>query len=232
MENQQLVDYIHEQMRVGHSEATLHEHLLAHGWQAAAIDGAFTKYHRSNAAELKAARAARKKARRRKWTVLQWGRAGVLAVITIALVLTAGGRIWQKNKHPVLVEAKPLSYQQKQANDVNVVAGAVAQYTLAAGSLPTIIGAVQSGAITICGADCGSVVSSAVTLTAYKPEGVKFAPYTPGLTAPDQNTMYLVPGAKCANGKTLGTTNSNPRSIVILYAQQISTNLSQHCVVL
>ncbi|HSX06162.1 MAG TPA: hypothetical protein VLG92_00390 [Candidatus Saccharimonadia bacterium] len=232
MENQQLVEYIVDQMRVGYSEATLREHLEAHGWSAEAIDGAFVKYHRLNTAELKAARAARRKARRHKLTRFQRIKAGTVAAVVA--VLLAIGINTLVSKHAPLVQAatKPLTYAQKQSNDVNILAGAVAQYAAEAEALPTVIGANPDGSITLCGAGCGAISPIVASLGVYKPTGINFAPYSAGLAAPDRNTMYLVPGATCASKTALGEANPKPRSMVILYAQANGASLARHCVVL
>ncbi len=232
MEVQQLVDYITEQMRVGHSEATLREHVQSHGWSATMVDAAFVKYHRINAAELKAVRAARRKARRRKWTMFRRLKLGAAALVVIAVLGVGVNTFVIKHTPKVQAAAKPLTYAQKQASDVNTVAGAVAQYTVAAGALPTIVAANQNDGITICGVDCSAVTPSVVTLSVYKPDGVLIAPYSAGLKVPDQHTMYIVPQAKCADKATLGNVNTNPRSAIILYAQVDGVTLSQHCVTL
>ncbi len=231
MDNQSLVDYLNEQMRVGHDEPTLRKHLEGSGWSAEAIDDAFVKQHRANASELKAARAARRKNRRRQWTLIKRVKLGV-SLAVIAVLLSIGGNSFLKKNHSLpLVAAKPLTYAQKQANDVNMIAGAVAQYAADMNGLPTVIGASQDNSVNICGAGC-SADSAVVVTTAYKPTGVKFAPYSPGLTAPDKNTMYLVAGAKCASRTSIGTVNTKPRSMVILYAETTDDGLLQHCVVL
>jgi len=230
MEVQQLVDYIAEQMRVGYSEATLREHVQSHGWSTKMVDAAFIKYHRINAAELKSARAARRKSRR-KWTIFKRAKFGAAGLALVAAVVVGVNTFIIKHAPVVQAATKPLTYAQKQANDVNTVAGAVAQYTLAAGVLPTLVAANQSGGITICGSNC-SAAPAVVTLSVYKPAGVLIAPYSAALKIPDQYSMYIVPQAKCADKATLGGPNTNPRSAVILYAQEDGASLLQHCVTL
>jgi hypothetical protein len=67
MESQQIVDYIDEQLRAGHSEATLRTHLAAHGWSAAAIDGAFQRHGQGTAVQVPGTLArARRKANAKK----------------------------------------------------------------------------------------------------------------------------------------------------------------------
>jgi len=231
MEAQQLVDYISEQMRVGYSESTLREHLSKYGWQSEAIDDAFIKYHRINTAELKAARAARRKNLRGAWTVMR--RLKVSAALLFLMVgLTIGGvRLFTKHGQLPIVTAKPLSYEQKQSYDVNMIAGAIAQYAAEVNALPTVVGANQGDSVNLCGVSC-SADSTAVVMTAYKPADIKFASYSPQLSVPNQHTMYLVPGAKCANQTAIGAINTKPRSMVILYAQAAGSSLAQHCVVL
>lgn len=232
MESQQLVDYVEQQMRVGHSEPTVREHLIQYGWNQAAIDDAFIKYRRHSAAELKAARAAHRKARRRKWTVLQWAKAGVAAVMAVGLVTAGGVAIAKHHSKPPLVAAKPLTYAQRQGIDVVNVASAVGQYAFEADALPTMITAASDNAITLCGTSCTAVSPVEVSLTVYKAAGIKLAPYSPGLSAPDKYSMYLVPGAKCASKNALGEANPNPRAMVILYAQSVDASLNQRCVTL
>jgi hypothetical protein len=230
MEAEPLVDYIVEQMRVGHDEPTLREHLQHYGWSAGAIDAAFIKYHRLNTEGLKAVRAARRKARR-KWTMFKRIKVGAVGVAVIATVLIGAYALVTKHTPQVQAAVKPLTYAQKQANDVNTVAGAVAQYAAATGSLPTMIAANQNDSVSICGTSCGADATP-VTLQVYKPAGINFAPYSTGLTVSDQYSMYLVPGAKCASKTSIGMVNTKPRSIVILYAQAGANGLQQRCVVL
>jgi len=49
---------------------------------------------------------------------------------------------------------------------------------------------------------------------------------------PNEQTMYLVPGAKCGDNGHLGALNTTPHSMVILYSQTTSVTTTPRCLVL
>ena len=232
MKSQQLAEYVSEQMRVGHNESTVRKHLLAYGWHAAAIDDAFSKYRRANAAELKALRAHRRKARRRKWTMMRRAKVAAAVLVAIVLLVGVGDMLFRKYHRPPPPKAVVVTYGQKQVSDASTLAGTIAQYTIASGSLPTAVAAVGNNSVRLCGSNCASTPTAAVVLMVYKASGVRLLPYSPELTAPNKYAMYLVPHAKCASTSHIGAANTNPRSMVILFDQENGHTMQQRCMVL
>jgi hypothetical protein len=69
-------------------------------------------------------------------------------------------------------------------------------------------------------------------LQVYHPSNIKVMAYQSGFTTTDKTTMYLIPGAKCADTHNLGAQNANPRAMVIMYAQENGLGVTPHCVTL
>lgn len=124
-----------------------------------------------------------------------------------------------------------LSYGAKQSIDVNLVAGAVGQYAAANSVLPVRLAA-SNGSLVLCAATCTSSAYEVGGFNVYQPENIKLVSYSPGLTVPSVDDMYLAPGAKCATNGSIGVVNTDPRSMVILFATTTSTGISSRCVVL
>lgn len=124
-----------------------------------------------------------------------------------------------------------LSYGAKQAQDVNLVAGAVGQFAAAYGALPHKL-AVSNSSLVLCGAACDPTAYEVGGFSVYQPADIKLMHYTPGLTVPSQSAMYLVPEARCAKDGKLDGANTDTRSMVILFATESGTTLSPRCVVL
>jgi hypothetical protein len=234
MENKQAVDYIREQLAAGHTEANLRAHFVQYGWAEAAVDEAFKHYHKN----MKSAerRSAAKKLRRGgkqklvKWTKRRQVKLVLTGLAVIVLVIVTHTVITRPHK-PAPVAAAPLTYQQKQNIDVNTIAGAVGQYAYANNVLPTRL-SVGSGTLIMCDTTCDPTTSQISPLSVYKPTDVKIEPYVAGLTVPDDQTVYLVPLAKCQNQTSLGTPSLNQRSMVLLYASSSGSSISQRCVTL
>lgn len=116
-----------------------------------------------------------------------------------------------------------LTFGARQAVDVNLVAGAIGQYAAANNALPTHLETLSNTSLVLCGITCDPTNYQVSGLGVYQAPNVKLVPYAPELAAPDQNVMYLVPGASCGiNGKLSGI-NTSPRSMVVLY-QVVTTS--------
>jgi hypothetical protein len=239
MESQQIVDYIRQQLAAGHTETRLRQHLLTNGWSQPAVEDAFQKYHKatdpkSSKPSLKArAKKLRRGGKLAKRTNGKWAKLGVAGVVVMALLI--GGNVWygrNKDLRPVNNIAKPLNYKQKQANDVNTVAGAVSQYSVDNGEIRSKLITTTDGSLTLCGFSCDNAAATIAPLMVYLASGVKIVPYQSGFMTTDKDTMYLIPGAKCADVHTLGGVNTNPRAIVIMYAQVNGRGVTPRCVTL
>lgn len=239
MESQQIVDYIREQLAAGHTEVRLRQHLLASGWSQPAIEDAFERYHQAanpRTAKLslkertKKLRRGGKLAKRTKGKRIKWAVAGVVVVA----LLVVGHNWYGKHKElqPVSTVAKPLTYKQKQISDVNTVAGAVAQFSADNSGLPSQLLVTSDGSLTLCGVSCDTTAATIAPLSVYHASGVKIEPYSSGFTTTDKTTMYLIPGAKCADAHNLGSINTNPRAMVIMYAQENGLGVTPRCVTL
>ncbi|HSX05785.1 MAG TPA: hypothetical protein VLF69_04920 [Candidatus Saccharimonadales bacterium] len=250
MESQQLVDYIDEQIKAGYSEGELRPHLMAHGWSATAVDGAFAGRQQRDAPEpeqpAKSSRTAKllrvlgtkskksskprqHRVKASKWTKQRWLKLSISVVVLAAAGLGARAIILDNTSQLLHLKPLKLSYRQLQVRDVSTVGGAVALYASETQTLPTNTVVLPDGHLQLCGATCDGMPEVNV-LTSYQPAGVEIKPYTIGLVAPSKSIMYLVPQAKCANQTTLGEPSPNPRSMVILYQQADGNQLKPRCV--
>jgi len=234
MESQQIVDYIADNLAVGHAEADIRAQLQASGWSQASVDGAFSHYRQLHNVVLQPA--AKHTRRRIRWPklriaprVLQAG-----AGLAVLAVLALGAYVlWPHKPAPAVVHAAPLSYQQKQSNDVNIIAGAMGQYVAGSGGVvPTSISAAADGNLVLCGVTCDPTTSNISPLSVYRASGIEFVAYDAALTAPDKYTMYLVLGGSCISVHELGPQSTNPHAVVILYGRDTGTDLVQRCVTL
>ena len=157
----------------------------------------------------------------------------IVIVVLVVAAIVARTFIFPKASKPV-VAAKPpvLSLAGEQSADVGLVAGAVGQYAAANDALPTHLSATSSGGLVLCGDVCNAALYRISGFNAYEASNIHLKSYAPGLTAPNQNVMYLVPGAKCGSNGQLGAVNSTPRSMVLLYASANTTGATPRCVVL
>jgi len=195
----------------------------------AAINDAFARYHKS----MNYTRPVPKKRRPRKVQKLQ---EIVLTVVGLAVLTAIAAGIVHLTNKPKLEAAsnKPvqLNFSQKQQRDVNTIGGAIGQYTAANGGvLPTHLSiGVSEDSLVMCNAVCDPTTSQISALSTYKAENVKLMTYVADLAAPDEKTIYLVPGATCKDKTTLGPPSANVRSMVLLYAGVSGNTISQRCV--
>ena len=132
-----------------------------------------------------------------------------------------------------LAAVPPKSFAAKQVADVNMLASAVSQFTLANGALPTSLYTTSDGRVVLCGSFCDAALYSIGGFGAYQAGGIHLVNYTPGLIVADANTIDLVPGAKCdTSGKALGGTTSTKNAMAILYAASTGTGTESRCIVL
>lgn len=157
-----------------------------------------------------------------------------IVVVLAALIVVAHAMLAPKAAStPPPQPAQPkLGFEAKQVVDVNLVAAAVGQYAAANGALPTHLSVGPDGGLVLCGAACDPAMYTIGGFDVYQASSIKLMAYAPGLTAPDQHTMYLVPGAKCGTDGQLGAVNPTPRSMAILYAGVVSGGTKPRCVVL
>jgi hypothetical protein len=152
-------------------------------------------------------------------------------VIVVLAVAVVAGRtfIFPKAKKPVANAPQPvLSLGAKQSADIDLVAGAIGQYAAANNALPTHLSATSSDSLVLCGDVCNPTLYAVNGFSVYNPSNIRLMRYTPGLVAPNQNSMYLVPGAKCGSNGQVGSVNPVPRSMVLLYV----TGTTPRCEVL
>lgn len=231
MESQQVVDYISEQLNAGHSEAELRQHLLAHDWSAAAVDSAFERYHQATMpkpAELKTAK------KRYRVRIPRWTRARVIklgTVFAVVVVLAVGVHIYQAQRPVKQAAAVPITYVQRQTQDVVIVGGAVANFVAdSGGKLPVKDVVAADGNLLLCAAVCDPATPEVSRLQVYRPADVSIMAYSSGLEVPDKGTMYIVPGGSCHGNAELGEQSARANSAVILYGRWENNALSQRCV--
>lgn len=243
MESQQIVDYIRQQLAAGHTEARLRQHLSESGWPQGAINDAFKAFEKYQQtipvakvakAPLKARaqklRRGGKLQRRSRGKRIKWG---VAAAIVAAVV--GGTYGWQTRSgdlQPVSTSAQSLNYSQKQSSDVNIVAGAIVQYSVANGELPSKLIVTADGVLTLCALSCDTAVATVAPLMVYQVDDVRIQPYASDFITTDKDIMYLIPGAKCADRHKLGGVNTNPRAMVIMYAQENGLGVTPRCITL
>lgn len=158
-----------------------------------------------------------------------------LVVVLVLGVAAYIGHSYMTSKNTTAAAAgsvqPQLSYSAKQAQDVNLVAGAVGQFSAAYGALPQKL-AVSNSSLVLCAAQCDPSAYEVGGFNVYQPTDIKLKPYVPGMTVPDQSAMYLIPEARCAKDGKLDGANSDPRSMVIIFASESGSTLSPRCVVL
>jgi hypothetical protein len=233
MENQETIEYIRKHMGGGYSEATIRQHFLAYGWSQAKVDGVFAQYHQFTAKPT-AAKGRRHLPRpqlkkQAKQRLVRFSLA--MVVLAVAAVLLV---VWRSKKSdPAVVAPVQLTYQQRQTLDINTLAGAIGQYANANNALPLSL-SVEPDNITLvmCGKICDPATSQITQLSVYKADNVHIESYVAGLTVPDIQTVYLVPGGRCAKGGGLGNATAAPRAMVLLYAISSGASFSQRCVTL
>jgi hypothetical protein len=243
MESQQIVDYIRQQLAAGHTEARLRQHLLESGWPQGAITDAFKKYQQTIPAA-KAPKSAksslkdRAKKLRRGGKLQKRTRGGARVKWAVALavvaVVIAGAYNWRSrgDLQPVSTATPSIGYSQKQSSDINIVAGAVVQYSVDNGELPRKVVVTADGQLTLCSQSCDAGTAVIASLMVYDAYGVRIVPYEAGFTTNDKDAIYLIPGAKCADTYTLGSANTNPRAMVIMYAQVNGRGVTPRCITL
>jgi hypothetical protein len=239
MESQQIVDYIRQQLAAGYTEANLRDHLVKHGWSQAAVNNAFTTYRASTTSVSKTAKAKKshkrmhiKRIKATSWTRARFIKLGV--GFAVLAVVGAGVHfvIAMKNEAAGPPPKVVLTYPQKQSNDVSLIGGAVAQFAATYGDLPAQVLPASDGGLAFCGTACTVSELTLGSPQVYQPTAVKLMNYAVNLAAPDKDTMYLVPAAKCASTNAIGEASASPRSIVILYARMDGPVLKQRCVTL
>jgi hypothetical protein len=158
-----------------------------------------------------------------------------LIVIVVLAVAAVAARtfIFPKASKPVVAaKSSALSMAAKQSADVDLLAGAIGQYAAANNVLPEHLSVASSSSLVLCGDVCNPTLYAVTGFSIYTPSDIKLMGYTPGLAAPNQNTIYLVPGAKCGSDGTVGAVDPTPRSMVLLYATTTTTSTTPRCVVL
>lgn len=162
-----------------------------------------------------------------------------LLIVAGAVVLLAGlGIAGYKLKSKFVAKPAPqsapqLSYDAKQAADVQLVGGAISQYAADNGALPTQLSVAPDGSgVVLCGTICDPVLYEVTGLSVYRPANIKMVGYRPDIAVPDINTMYVVPGAKCSADGHLGDPSTSPRATVILYDSSRTSGPISRCVVL
>jgi len=158
---------------------------------------------------------------------------GLIVIVVLAVAAIAGRTyIFPKASKPVAAAKPPvLTMGAEQSADVDLVAGAIGQYATANDALPTHL-SVSNGSLVLCGDVCNPTLYTVSGFSVYSPSNIKLMSYRPGLAAPNQNIMYLAPGAKCGSDGTVGAVDSRPRSMVLLYAAATTTGSVPRCEVL
>lgn len=236
MENQETIDYIRKHLAGGHSEDTIRQHFLNYGWPQSKVDTVFAQYRQSETPK-PAAKPQKVKGLTRRPQAPRWSQARrIKTIAAVLLIVILAGVVYRAvHKAPASTATAPpqLTYRQKQTIDINIVGGAVGQYAAANSVLPTRTSSGPDGSILVlCNDTCDPTTSQVASLSVYKPADVKVVAYAPGMIAPNAQSMYLVPGAKCAGSTGIGGPSSNLRSMVILYNVSSGANLTQRCVTL
>jgi hypothetical protein len=114
-------------------------------------------------------------------------------------------------------------------NDISAILSTIGEYnannngllpqTASPGSTPD--------ALLICNKNCTAANSSSANLGYYSPSKVTFHSYASNLVVPDDGTIYLVDGANCTKGTSIG--GQGYLSTVVLYALQSGSGIEQQC---
>jgi hypothetical protein len=159
--------------------------------------------------------------------------AAVAIVVIIVVAWQMGALSTTAGKKPAAVVQQPLTTAAKQDEDVDLVAGAIGQYSAANGVLPTGLSATAGNGLVLCGSTCDATDYDVSGFSFYQASAFKITTYASGLTAPSQSVVYLVPGAKCGSNGQVGGINTDPRSMVLLYESVSSSGTTApRCVVL
>jgi len=249
MDSHQVVNYIAGQLKAGHSETALRQHMINHGWSEGAVSDAFKKYHETHHDPEPAKPEPEPKKEKHKHTEfkiprrggkleLKRSRARSLATVVVVLGLLGGG-LYLFHKH-VTQPAAPVvgkpTIQQRQSLDSITLGGAVGQYArLNNETLPEKVAPAPDGtnSVVLCGSTCDPATWQVSALYVYKPSGVSMVPYSPTLKATDASQLILVTGARCTpDGSELSLKDVRKLSMAILYATKDTTGFQQHCVIL
>jgi preprotein translocase subunit Sss1 len=231
MENKQTVDYIQQHLAGGHSEDSIRKHFLAYGWSESKVDDAFAS-HRTSLVAAPVAKASRPKRipQWRRWSKARWIKTiGISVIGVIALGLLVHILMASDNATPPRALVK-LNLQARQSNDINTIGGAISQYVSTNGVLPTRTSTTPEGSLVLCNTMCDPATSAISRLMNYKAVNVQYVPYRHDIIVPDDQTIYLVPGAKCKKNSGIGDPASSDRAIAIVYALSVGSTLSQRCV--
>lgn len=156
----------------------------------------------------------------------------VVGVLVFAVVIISAYYFFPRKSTDNSVTASvPVTYDQKQSTDVNTVGGAIGQYTAANAVLPIRLSA-NGSTLVMCNSVCDPTTSQISQLTVYLASAVEIKPYVSGMLVASKDSMLLVPGGACRDKTALGGPANKRNAMVILYATDSSTGLSQHCVTL
>ena len=233
MADETLVAYIRDSLAAGHDEAVVREHLLQSGWQSDVLQAAFAAVQPQSAAQPRNATAPKPRRGSRVRTV-RWTRRWQVKLAACLVVLGVGAFVFYRYDapKPAPVHDQPirLTTQQRQANDISTIAGAIGQYAAANKVLP-ITAAPSGGQLVLCDTVCNPLTAQVAALVIYHADQVKIVAYRAALTATSTQVIYLVPQAKC-DGGAVGGPNPNPRSMVLLYDAATTPNSTPRCIVL
>jgi len=246
MQPNQTTDYIHQQLSQGYSEAAIRQALVQSGWQPAQVDQAFAQYYalggtpamQPGAQPAGQARAA-SKSNKPFILALAVFACLLILVVVIAVVVAATHKKSPDQSTASPVTAGSNSYLQRQAdltsekNDASALAAAIDEFIANNnGSVPqSIVPGSAANTWDVCAAACTTGYKSTATLNYFKnaPQAVQIKPFKSGLKAPDENTVYVVPAAKCQNDTTAVAADST-REFALLFASAEPSGLNQLCV--
>lgn len=156
-------------------------------------------------------------------------------LVVVVMLLVACGAVYyfwpQTQTQTSVAKTITLTYSQNQSIDVNTVGGAIGQYTAANHALPIRLSA-NGSTLVMCNSVCDPTTSQISQLVVYQAADVMIKSYTAGMMVPSKNDMLLVRAATCRSASTLGDETTKQNAMIILYATDSSTGLSQHCVTL
>jgi hypothetical protein len=243
-----VIQYIQQRRSMGVPDAQIRQELLANGWMQPALDQAFAQLNPASTSPSLPPIGGSQSPIAPHHGI---GRK-MIAIITVVILLVVGALVLSPrllHKQPVTStkqtqqQSKPAkttptdkpTQQSQQAaterrNGVNDLVSKLNDYlNNNNGTMPAKIVIQDTHHMLLCDATCSTDAATKVTL-GIDVSGVELHQYRADLKVPNDQAIYVVPGAACNQKKTDLTTASS-RSIAILYqAQTGSKTFTQECV--
>lgn len=242
MDNQAAIEYIRQCFASGMDEPAIRQQLAASGWPQTAIDQAFWQYN--GIAPLEPEDEAAPVVQNHRPSKI---RRAFIALLVLVVLVGGGLAVWvaltqssnktqqsatTKTAQPATKQTQKAPAKPTQKDDVLTLSSKVKEFLGKNNSIPpSTLGQPQGKTLQLCASTCDT---NAVTVTfkLYEASNVQIHDYTQGLQVPNDQSIYMVPGASClADGSGIGSQSSGSQpTMVFLYATTNGDAFTQHCV--